>query len=112
MKIITKYTNLESTPAIDVYIEEKIGSLEKFLKPWEVNTEAVARVEIARTTNHHKRGDVFRAEINLDLPNNLLRATEEDWDVRTAINKTKDKLRQEIKKLAGKLDSQKSQFKL
>lgn len=78
------------------------------MKSWEVNTEVIARVEIARTTKHHKRGDVFRAEINLDLPNNLLRAVEEDWDIRVAINKTKNKLRREIKKSTEKLASQKS----
>ena len=102
MRIITKYTNLNATPAIDVYIANKLGALQKFIKPWEVNTEIIVRVEIARTTNHHNKGDIFYAEANIDAIGKLIRATHEDWDIRVAIDQMKDKLQKEIKKFNSK----------
>ena len=97
MKIITKYTNLDATPAIDAYIDGKIGSLSKFIKAWEVNNEVVVRVEIARTTKHHVKGDIFYAEANVGAPGKLLRAAHKDWDIRVAIDKVKDELQRQIK---------------
>lgn len=102
MQIITKYTNLDATPAIDAYVANKIGSLKKFIQPWETNAEVIVRVEIARTTNHHNKGDIFCAEANVDAPGKLLRATHEDWDIRVAIDQMKDKLQVEIKKFNAK----------
>lgn len=102
MQIITKYTNLDATPAIDVYIANKIGSLKKFIQPWEINAEVIVRVEIARTTNHHNKGDIFYAEANIDAPGKLIRATHEDWDIRVAIDQMKNKLQEEIKKFNAK----------
>ncbi len=96
MNITIKATNLELTPPIKEYIEEKIGSLSKFLQRYESGDGLIASVEIARTTNHHHKGDVYHAEVNLQLPNKLLRAAEEDEDVRVAIGKIKEVLQREI----------------
>ena len=102
MKIIIKTTNLELTPAINEYIEEKIGSLDKFLnKKLEKESEIKIEVEIARTTKHHKSGDVYYAEANIHLPGKILRAEHSDWDIRVAVDKIKDILQQEIKKYKG-----------
>ena len=82
MKINIKAVNLDLTPAITVYIEEKINRLEKFvsgegIKEWDEHNQAAmeADVEIARTTNHHRHGDVYRAEINLKVPGRIIRAS-------------------------------------
>jgi ribosomal subunit interface protein len=96
MNIIIKATNLELTPPIKEYIEEKIGSLSKFLQRFEGKDGLIANVEIARTSNHHHKGDVYRAEVNLQLPNKLIRVSEEDSDVRVAIGKVKEVLQREI----------------
>ena len=102
MKIIIKATNLELTPAINEYIEEKIGSLDKFLsKKFEKNSEIKIEVEIARTTKHHKSGAVYYAEANIHLPGKILRAEHFDWDIRVAIDRIRDILQQEIKKYKG-----------
>ncbi len=98
MKIDIKATNLEITPAISEYIEIKLGSLSRFLKKFESQSEIKIFIEIARTTRHHKSGNVFYAEVNLHLPKKTLRAEHSDWDIRVAIDKAKDKLQQEIKK--------------
>jgi putative sigma-54 modulation protein len=98
MKINIKATGLDLTPSIVRYIEEKISSVEKFLVKFGKKSEIEVFFEIARTTKHHRKGEVFRAEANMELPGKVLRADHEDWDVRVAIDKVKDKLQAEIKK--------------
>ncbi len=109
MKIDIKSTNLDLTDAIRVYIEDKIGSLDKFTHIFTRNDtlggfghEAVeAYVEIARTTKHHKQGPVFRAEVNLKIGGKILRATKEDWDIRVAIDAVREELKMELQKEKG-----------
>ena len=96
MKITIKHTNVDSTPAINEYIEQKISALGRYLKKFESDSEVIARVEVARTTKHHHKGQVFRAEVNLQLPKKMLRAEHQDFDVRVAIDVVKDKLHREI----------------
>ncbi len=101
MRINIKATNLELTPAIREYIEMKIGSLSRFLKRFEAENEIEVFVEIARTTKHHKSGDVFYAEANFSIGKKLLRAEHTDLDIRAASDKGEDKLGHEIKKYKG-----------
>jgi ribosomal subunit interface protein len=98
MKILIKFTNLDSTPAIKKYAETKVGSVAKFLKRIDEEGAIKAQVELARRSFHHKKGDVFKAEVNLHLPGKMLRAVERDWDIRVAIDKMKAKLQAEVKK--------------
>ncbi|MEK7624615.1 MAG: ribosome-associated translation inhibitor RaiA [Patescibacteria group bacterium] len=98
MKINIKASNLDLTPALNQYIEEKVGSLSKFLKKYEMEGDLNAQVEVARTTRHHHQGDVFRAEINLTLPKKVLRGVAEKNDIRIAIDEVKNELQREIVK--------------
>ncbi len=98
MRIRVKYTNFTSTSAIETYVREKIGALGKFVKRYEAQSEIEARVELARTTRHHKKGAVFYAEITLALPRKSLRAEDEDSDLRVAIDRARDKIKREIGK--------------
>lgn len=101
MKIIIKATKLDLEPTIREYIETKIGSLSHFIKRFEEKSDIKTEVEIARTTKHHRHGNVFYAEVNLHLPKKNIRAEHSDWDIRVAIDKVKDKLQQEIEKYKG-----------
>lgn len=98
MKITIKSTGLELTPPIKEFIEEKVGSVQKFLQRYDVNDAVLANVEIARSTKHHNKGDVYAAEININLPGQVLRAQTENEDIRVAINEAKDTLKREIDK--------------
>jgi len=98
MKIDIKYTGVDSTPAIEEYINEKIGALAKFIQGLEKGTELKAFVEIGRTTKHHQKGPVFRAECNVEVPGTILRVEHEDWDIRVAIDKIKNVMQGRIKK--------------
>lgn len=104
MKIIFKSRNFSLTPSIEEYIQKKIKTLEKFLKNF--NQESIKfEVEVGRTTYHHQSGDIFRAEINLDLGGKLVRAESEKSDLFAAIDETRDDLEQEIKKIKTKGDT-------
>jgi putative sigma-54 modulation protein len=103
MNIIIKGTDLELTPSLKSYVESKFSPLSRFIKKFDLEGAAELRVEVARTTRHHKHGEVFRAEANLTLPGTMLRADESDSDARAAIDAVKNKLRIEIEKYKTKL---------
>lgn len=94
MRINLKTKNFSLTPSIKNYLEEKLNSLNKFLPS---NGNAYADIELSKTTKHHQKGDIFRAEVNLSVPERLIRADAEEWDLRVAIDKVKDELQREIK---------------
>ncbi len=101
MQILIKATNIKLDKSVYDYIEEKIGGLNKFLK----NTEPdliKARVEVGKITNHHKKGDIFRAEINLEMPGRLLRAEASREDIFMAITDVKDEIQRQVVKYKKK----------
>jgi len=89
-----KATALELTPAIRAYVEEKILSIDKF-----VNSStggALADVEVAKTTDHHHSGEIFKAEINLQVSGNFYRASSVQADLYAAIDEMKDEIIRQI----------------
>lgn len=96
MKIKIESTGFELTPAIRGFVEKKVGSLDKLIKRFEKRSEAIASVEVSRTTRHHRHGDVFYAEINLNVAGRLIRASESNVELQAAVDIAKDKLKQEI----------------
>ncbi len=103
MKVIIKSTNFKLTPSLAAFIEEKILSLAKFLKTVDEFEAVTARVEVGKTTRHHKKGEVFRAEVNLDLPKAVLRSEAIQNDLRAAVNEVRKELKREIEKYKDKL---------
>lgn len=109
MKINIKATNLDLTPTIRNYVEKKIGELDKFVqkvgqKHRSKRGKAVyeAWVEVERTTFHHRKGDVFRAEVQIRLPGKDVRADSRKEDLHLAIDEVKDELQRQLKKYIGK----------
>jgi ribosomal subunit interface protein len=98
MKINIKTTQLDITPSLKEYIEEKIGALDKLIERYDAEGGVEIWIEVGRTTKHHQKGDVFRAEADLRLPHKVLRAEDEDADIRVAIDRIRDKLKREIEK--------------
>ncbi len=88
--------NLDLTPDIKAFIEGKVGSVSKFLKPAE-NGLAEARVEVGKPSRHHKSGFVYYAEVNLKIGRQLFRAVAEHLDLRTAIDLARDEIERQIK---------------
>ena len=98
MNLHIKAKNLELTPSIKEWIEEKIGDLDTFVARHEKSGPVLCEVEVSRTSRHHNKGDVFRAEVNLHLPDHRLNASVEHADVRTALDMVRDILHRDLMK--------------
>jgi ribosomal subunit interface protein len=61
-------------------------------------------MEVAKSTRHHKKGDVFRAEIHVRLPGSLVYAEAETDDLYTAITAAKREAEEQIRKYKGTRD--------
>ena len=85
MQIKIKTINIEMTDAISSYVEEKLQSLEKFAVPHD-EENPLLYVEIGKTTNHHQSGDIFRAEVSMNVRGKQFRAVSEKDDLYTAID--------------------------
>ena len=103
MQISIKARELDLTDPLKKYIDMRIGSLSKYLKRFDEDLVLV-EVEVARSTQHHRHGDVYYAEVNLTLPGKLLRATHEGGDVRECIDKVKNTLQREIDKYKDQIE--------
>lgn len=82
MNINIKATNMELTEAISDYVNKRLSGLEKFIK----DEEVLVYAEVGKTTNHHKQGDVFRAEFNIDISGTKFYAFSEKEDIYEAID--------------------------
>ena len=105
MRILIKGTKLDLTEPLKVYIEEKLSGLAKFLKRWDDMGSVLLKIEVARTSKHHKKGEVYYAEATLDIPHGVLRAESYHSDARSAINEVKKTLEKEIKKYKEKAEA-------
>ena len=121
MKITIKSKGFKVTEAIEDFVNEKMGGLEKFIKSchrndeWEkVRPSCELLVEIKKESQHHKKGPFFKAEANIKLSGKLLRAEAKGDDLMIAIVEVKDEMQQEMKKYKVKamVVSRKSQRKL
>lgn len=88
-----KATKLEMTEAIAAYAQEKIDMLDKFLGDIQVlNLD----MELEKSVGSQNKGEIFRAEINLEIPGELLRVEKTEDDLYKAIDKVKDHMEEVI----------------
>lgn len=98
MKINILATGIELTPAISDYVHKKLGMLNKHV----TNEDVVAQVEVGKSTQHHKSGDIYRAEIHLIGGGMDYYAAEETADIYASIDKVKDEIIREMTQTKGK----------
>ena len=91
-----KATNYELTPEIRNYIDQQIPKFEKVL-PADTE-EIILDVEVAKTTNHHNQGPVYRAEFNMKYKDQFKRAESTQEDIRSALELAGDDLARQIRK--------------
>lgn len=96
MHIDIKVLNLELTSALRDYAEKRMSGLEKFMHGESSHT--LLSLELSKTTNHHKHGDIFRAEANLGSGGKTFRAASEKEDINAAIDDVREELMHEITK--------------
>jgi ribosomal subunit interface protein len=94
MRINEKGTNMKITEEIKDYLYKKLAYLEKFLS--KKDESIICDVELGKVSKHHKNGDVFRAEINLQMAGKSLRAEAEMGDIFAAIDIAKDEMVREL----------------
>lgn len=99
--IIVKIKNTNITPneLLNNFIEKKIKDLEKYISD---DFGAIAEVEVERTMKHQKSGDVFRAEMQIQVPGGkLLRAVAENDDMQSAVIEAANDLSVQLEKYKG-----------
>ena len=95
MNIRTNTHGIEMTPSMSEYIEKKLITIERLLQ--DVPPETLIEVEIEKDSKQRK-GQGFKAEINIFLPNKRLFASAEHDDLYAAIDEAKDEILSELKK--------------
>ena len=86
---------MELTPSISSYIEKKLKAVGRLLK--DTPPETLIEVDIEKDSKQHK-GNVFKAEMNIFLPNKRLFASAHHEDMYAAIDQVKDEILSELKK--------------
>src|SRR5512145_3357911 len=100
MRINIQATGIELTPAISEYVTKKISSLGKYVKG-----DAVARAEVGKSTQHHKTGEVFRAEVHISGAGLDFYAASEQHDLYAAIDVVKDELKETLLQEKGRKET-------
>jgi len=126
MKVTIKATNLNLTPEIKKAIEEKIGTLDKFIlhipersEGWRrsqkqasspvspsarrtnvlrLGTPVEAFVEVAIETRHHRKGKIYYAEATIKVPGEIIRSEARKENIYKALNTVKEELQVLLKK--------------
>ncbi len=95
MNVKIKATKIELTPKIKDYIQEKMDMLEKYLGHIQVLN---CDVEVGMSIGSQVSGEIYRAEVNLEVPGELLRVEKTEKDLYKAIDKVKDHLMRSIRR--------------
>ncbi|MFH1820731.1 MAG: ribosome-associated translation inhibitor RaiA [Candidatus Nealsonbacteria bacterium] len=101
MKVIIKETNLRLTPENKKVIEDKIAPMDKFIP--NLNETVEAFIEVALETHHHKKGSIYYAEANINVPGTIIRAEARAENIYKAVNEVKDELQVLLKKYKARI---------
>lgn len=94
MQIALKTKDMELTDAIRQYVDERMLAVAKLVD--EYDPDAMAEVEVGKSTQHHNKGPYMRAEMMLTFLGNVFRSEEEREDLYEAIDVAKDDLRRQV----------------
>jgi len=89
MNIQTTAHNLDMTPEIQSYLEKRLSVLEKFLKE---NENSNVHAVLSKDSNHHRHGDIFSAEVNIQIGGENVFAKTEQESLFAAIDIVKDEI--------------------
>lgn len=87
MNINIKTTDITLTDAISDYVNKRLDKVSKML---EGETDVQCDIELARTTGHHQKGEIFRAEIHIVGSGKNIYVSSEREDLYEAIDEVKD----------------------
>lgn len=90
---------MELTPAIHDYVIKRVTNLEKLLKKIEDSGGDIhVHFEVAKSTNHHKSGEVFHADCLIKIKGKKFYSSADEEDLYQAIDMIKENLFREISK--------------
>jgi ribosomal subunit interface protein len=94
MKINIKTTSISSSPAILEYVNKRLAKISKIVGD---DPTVMCDVELAKTTGHANKGDIFRAEVHIVGAGKNLYASSEKEDLYAAIDDVRDEILGELK---------------
>ncbi len=89
-----KNTNLMLSEAVSEHVSKRLEKISVLL---EGDPTAQCDIELARTTDHHNKGDIFRAEIHIVAAGKNLYAASEKEDIYMAFDDARDEILRELK---------------
>ena len=103
MQIKMRGEKIKITPAIDSYVSEKVGKLDKYFEnPEEISANILVRI----------RGIEQIVEVTIPIKNAVIRAEERSKDLYEAIDLVVDKLERQIRKNKTKIQKKKYKVRL
>lgn len=85
-----KATNIALTPELRAYVERRFSSLAGLINFQDPTLKV--QVEVGRTTRHHDKGEVYRAEFNVRSRRGNLRSVAEAAAINAAIDDAREAL--------------------
>jgi len=100
MAISVFVRNMDLTPRLDDYVEDKLGKLDRYL-PWIDDTRVDLKVENSRDASQRQV-----AQVTVRARGTILRAEERTGDMFTSIDAVMDKIYRQIARYKGKRQDQ------
>jgi ribosomal subunit interface protein len=100
IKKTVKGTGIDLSDAISSAIDKVVASIDKYVDP--SDTSALVDIEVGKTTNHHRSGEIFRAEINFHSRIGSLRSESEKEDLYVALVEAKDEIIESLRSKKSK----------
>ncbi len=94
-----KTTNITLTPSISDYTNKRLEKIALLLAG---DQTVQCDIELGRTTSHHQKGDIFKAEIHIVGTGKNIYANAEKDDLYTAIDAVRDEVLAELRSGKGK----------
>ncbi|MFA5228460.1 MAG: ribosome-associated translation inhibitor RaiA [Candidatus Paceibacterota bacterium] len=105
MEIKIKATNLELTEYLRKLVDQKIKKISKLLPEY---PDLIIEVELDKITKHHQKGDIFRSEVQFQVPGGkMIRAESSRENFRLSLSDVKEQLMLQIKKYKDKTSVEK-----
>lgn len=98
MKLGVRGVNVSVTPSLRRYVDEKlVRSVEKLLARHPAYAAAALELELTYQNRHHRKGEVWEATANLQLPQKRIWQRVAADDLHAAIDALENTLRRELK---------------
>jgi len=101
MRINIKGTNIELTDELRAHIMEKFSALERFFPDLEADS-IITEIEVGKPSQHHRKGDVYRCGVTMEIEGTVLTAEETRGTPHEAIDLVREEIERQIRKLKAK----------